>query len=465
MVFVLSASNKKLMPTTEYRARRLIKSGKATIYKYHPFTVKLTTRKDGYTQPIEYCCDTGYQHIGISMKSYKHEYVNEQRDLLKDEPERHNDCRKYRSSRRNRKTRYRKARWNNRKDNLICKDGFAPSIRNKRDIHMNLYKMYYEVCPITSAVFEMGQFDTQILKAVEEGILLDNGYASSLMINDPKEQALILDTGYIFLTNHQIREEHLGENGAIRKLIESMTGMGMKNLVLMSQAFTDKAIEILAGISNNTPFRVYAINAPYVNQGQLLLDIEAVVGGKCILQDSGSLEDVSIKNLGMYSKLKMRIMGGVIAGKGEGKEARIAKLRKELEGEQSFFAKRQLEERIAALNGKLAFLKIGAYVKSDRERLKDKADDAVVSVRMAWKGGTVKGAGQAFHEIAEKMEDTAILKKALSTVYYQIKKTAPEDFVVEEWVRDPFLTLKAALKNACECAKSMSRIHGSGRIS
>lgn len=294
-----------------------------------------------------------------------------------------------------------------------------------------------------------------------EGILLDNGYASSLMINDPKEQALILDTGYIFLTNHQIREEHLGENGAIRKLIESMTGMGMNNLVLMSQAFTDKAIEILAGISNNTPFRVYAINAPYVNQGQLLLDIEAVVGGKCILQDSGSLEDVSIKNLGMYSKLKMRIMGGVIAGKGEGKEARIAKLRKELEGEQSFFAKRQLEERIAALNGKLAFLKIGAYVKSDRERLKDKADDAVVSVRMAWKGGTVKGAGQAFHEIAEKMEDTAILKKALSTVYYQIKKTAPEDFVVEEWVRDPFLTLKAALKNACECAKSMSRIHGS----
>ena len=169
MVFVLSASNKKLMPTTEYRARRLIKSGKATIYEHHPFTVKLTTRKDGYTQPIEYCCDTGYQHIGISMKSYKHEYVNEQRDLLKDEPERHNDCRKYRSSRRNRKTRYRKARWNNRKDNLICKDGFAPSIRNKRDIHMNLYKMYYEVCPITSAVFEMGQFDTQILKAVEEG--------------------------------------------------------------------------------------------------------------------------------------------------------------------------------------------------------------------------------------------------------------------------------------------------------
>lgn len=168
MVFVLSSANKKLMPTNEYRARKLLKSGKAIIYKYRPFTIKLTVREDGYTQPVEYCCDTGYQHIGISIKSHKHEYVNEECILLKDETEHHNDCRKYRRTRRNR-LRYRKARWNNRHNNQICKDGFAPSIRNKRDIHINLFKMYYEVCPITSATFEMGQFDTQLLKAVENG--------------------------------------------------------------------------------------------------------------------------------------------------------------------------------------------------------------------------------------------------------------------------------------------------------
>lgn len=163
------------MPTNEYRARRLIKNGKAIIYKHRPFTIKLTARKDGYVQPVEYCCDTGYQHIGISIKSHKHEYVNEQRDLLKDEAEKHNDCRKYRRARRNRKTRYRKARWNNRKDSLICKDGFAPSIRNKRDIHIQLFKMYYDVMPITNATFEMGQFDTQVLKAIEENKPIPKG--------------------------------------------------------------------------------------------------------------------------------------------------------------------------------------------------------------------------------------------------------------------------------------------------
>ena len=96
-VAVISASGKPLMPTNPVRARKLIKKGKAVIYKYRPlFTIRLTERTGGDIQTIEYCCDTGYQHIGLSIKSRKHEYVNEQRDLLPNETERHNDSRKYR---------------------------------------------------------------------------------------------------------------------------------------------------------------------------------------------------------------------------------------------------------------------------------------------------------------------------------------------------------------------------------
>lgn len=173
-VAVISASGKKLMPTNSYRARKLLKSKRAVIHKYRPvFTIKLVDRIDGYTQPIEYKCDTGYQNIGISICSDTKEFVNEQRDLLKDEIKRHDNCRKYRRTRRNR-LRYRKARWNNRKG-LISKDGFAPSIRNKRDIHVRLYEEYYKVFPITKVVFEMGQFDIQILKAIELGLPIPVG--------------------------------------------------------------------------------------------------------------------------------------------------------------------------------------------------------------------------------------------------------------------------------------------------
>mgnify|MGYP002671980843 CR=1 FL=1 len=173
-VAVISASGKKLMPTNSYRARKLLKSKRAVIHKYRPvFTIKLVDRADGHTQPIEYKCDTGYQYIGISICSSTKEFVNEQRDLLKDEVERHNDSRKYRRTRRNR-LRYRKARWYNRKG-LISKDGFAPSIRNKRDAHIRLYEEYCKIFPITKAAFEMGQFDTQVLKAIEEGHPIPEG--------------------------------------------------------------------------------------------------------------------------------------------------------------------------------------------------------------------------------------------------------------------------------------------------
>ena len=71
MVAVLSSTGQKIMPTTSYRARRLLKKGKATIYKYKPFTIILTDRKQGDVQEIEYKCDTGYKHIGVSICSAK----------------------------------------------------------------------------------------------------------------------------------------------------------------------------------------------------------------------------------------------------------------------------------------------------------------------------------------------------------------------------------------------------------
>ena len=174
MVAVIGNTGIRLMPTTNIRARRLLKSGRAVIHQYRPFTIRLLDCENGDTQSIEFKMDTGYQHIGVSVCTEKREIVSEQRDLLSDETEKHNDHRKYRGSRRNRKTRYRKPRWNNRK-NLITKDGFAPSIRNKRDRHIDILMMYYHVMPITTVTIEMGQFDTQVLKAVAEGKPLPEG--------------------------------------------------------------------------------------------------------------------------------------------------------------------------------------------------------------------------------------------------------------------------------------------------
>ena len=149
-----------------------MKSGRAAIKCYRPiFTIRLTSRKEGETQPIEYACDTGYQHVGVSIKSEKHEFVHAQYDMLSNETERHNDRRKYRRTRRNRKW-YRKPRFDNRSRKY---KEMAPSLRHRRENQINLFESFCKVMPITSATFEMGKFDTQLLQAIADGKPLPEG--------------------------------------------------------------------------------------------------------------------------------------------------------------------------------------------------------------------------------------------------------------------------------------------------
>lgn len=70
---------------------------------------------------------------------------------------------KYRRNRRNRKTRYRKARWLNRK-NSIKTDRFSPTMTSKFHSHIKEIEYIKSILPITTMVFETGQFDTHLMK-------------------------------------------------------------------------------------------------------------------------------------------------------------------------------------------------------------------------------------------------------------------------------------------------------------
>lgn len=173
MVAVVTNTGRPLMPTSPYRARRLLKSGRAKIFRYRPFTIMILDRPDGEVQKIEYKSDTGYLHVGISVCSSKREFIREQRDLLPDESEKHNDRRKYRRARRNRK-RYRKPRFDNRigKVRKAEKNGrkwLPPSLDHKVDAQVQLFVRLYEVMPIQTVYLEMGKFDPALMKALEEG--------------------------------------------------------------------------------------------------------------------------------------------------------------------------------------------------------------------------------------------------------------------------------------------------------
>ena len=65
-------------------------------------------------------------------------------------------------------------RFNNRKRHAEVKR-LAPSLANKADRHIDIIKNFVAVAPITDVYVEMGQFDTQVLAAVQEGKPIPEG--------------------------------------------------------------------------------------------------------------------------------------------------------------------------------------------------------------------------------------------------------------------------------------------------
>ena len=117
-VLVLSSTKKPLMPTRPARARRLLRDGKAAVYRLQPFTIILKDRADGETQPIEAKFDPGSKTTGIAVVGEFPQqgrvvllglHLNHRGDRIR---KRLSDRRAIRRGRRGRKTRYREARFN-----------------------------------------------------------------------------------------------------------------------------------------------------------------------------------------------------------------------------------------------------------------------------------------------------------------------------------------------------------------
>lgn len=76
MVYVLSIEEKPLMPTTNPKARILLKQKKAKMVKVKPFTIQLLYETTTYTQPIILGVDSGYLNIGFSAVTDKKELIS-----------------------------------------------------------------------------------------------------------------------------------------------------------------------------------------------------------------------------------------------------------------------------------------------------------------------------------------------------------------------------------------------------
>jgi len=162
MVYVLGQDGQPLMPTDRYgKVRRLLKNGKAKVIRRCPFTIQLLYDSTNHTQSITLGVDSGSKCIGISATTKEKVLFEANVELRNDIVNLISTRRENRRTRRNRKTRYRKVRFSNRKRI----DGWlAPSIQNKVDTHLTIIRKIHEILPITKIAVETASFDIQKIK-------------------------------------------------------------------------------------------------------------------------------------------------------------------------------------------------------------------------------------------------------------------------------------------------------------
>src|SRR5919202_1498850 len=176
LVFVLDKNKQPLDPTHPARARRLLKSGRASVFRRYPFTIIWhdSEVENSQTQEYRVKIDPGAKTTGLAI--LKNNMVVWAAELThRGFAIRHSltTRRQIRRSRRSRKTRYRAARFNNRRRPA---GWLAPSLNSRVENILTWVRRLRRFCPLTAISQELVRFDLQKMQNLEiSGVMYQQG--------------------------------------------------------------------------------------------------------------------------------------------------------------------------------------------------------------------------------------------------------------------------------------------------
>ena len=215
MVYVISKTGQPIMPTEDHaKVRLLLKSGKAKVVRRTPFTIRLIGTSKTYVQSVTLGVDAGSKHVGLSASTEKKELFAAELRPRNDVVKLMSDRRELRRSRRNRTTRYRQARFDNRV-HVKHKGWLAPSVEVKIWNHIQGIKYVSKVLSLKTIRVETAEFDLQRLKAMEAGepLPVDKDYQLGEMYDEYNVRQYVLHRdGYTC--------QCCGAHGAVKKTVK-----------------------------------------------------------------------------------------------------------------------------------------------------------------------------------------------------------------------------------------------------
>ena len=192
-VLVLDTNRKPLMPCYPARAKKLLNSGRASVFRRFPFTIILHDRtvEESELQDTEIKIDQGSKTTGVALLVHGQDGTTvalaahvEHRTNIKSNLD---SRRAIRRSRRHRKTRYRQARFLNR---TRPKGWLPPSLVSKAENILNWVIRFTKLTPFTKFALETAKFDMQKLENPDtQGV----GYQQGRMFGYADKKAYLLE--------------------------------------------------------------------------------------------------------------------------------------------------------------------------------------------------------------------------------------------------------------------------------
>lgn len=252
-VFVLDSSKKQLNPTHPARARKLLKQGKAAVFKKYPFTIILKEEVErANNQELRIKIDPGAKTTGLAV--LRNEVVLwaaelthrgfQIRDAL-------TSRRQSRRSRRNRKTRYRQPRFNNR---IRSNEWLPPSLISRVDNILTWVKRLLKLSPVTTISTELVRFDTQLMQNPEIcGIEYQQGELAGYELREYMLEKWHRKCAYCGVTDTQLEIEHIiakskGGSNRVSNLTLSCTKCNQKKGSKSIEQFLKKKPDLLKSI-------------------------------------------------------------------------------------------------------------------------------------------------------------------------------------------------------------------------
>ncbi|HLC94515.1 MAG TPA: chaperonin GroEL [Patescibacteria group bacterium] len=227
----------------------------------------------------------------------------------------------------------------------------------------------------------------------KEGMEFDKGYASAYFVTDSEKMTAEIDDSYILITDKKI-----SAMSDLLPFLEKFVKVS-KNLVIIADDVDGEALATLVVNKLRGTFNALVVKAPGFGDRRkaMLEDIAILTGGQVVSEEIGrKLENVDIDVCGRADKAwadkeNCRLIGG--RGEKSKIKARVAQIRREVEGTTSEFDREKLQERLAKLSGGVAVINVGAATEVELKEKKERVNDAVSATKAALEEGIVAGGG------------------------------------------------------------------------